>query len=315
MFLLCGLAASALLRDHEERSFVGHMREHGLAYTGAEYHFRLGLYLSRARWVREHNAGGAGFSVELNRFATLTAAECASLRGYRASPHIAGHDLPPRAGDVPAELDWRTRGVVQAIKDQGKCGGCWTFAAVAAQESAWAIRTGALTSLSEQNLVDCVTNCYGCNGGNVELAYYYVLRKQGGAFNSEAGYPYQAVTAACRFRAADALTAIADWGIVSRSEASLQEVLATYGPVAVAIDASHISFQLYRSGIYNEKACSATNLDHAVTAVGYGTTPSAYWLVKNSWGTSWGQQGYIQMTRNANNQCGIATDAIIPFPK
>jgi cathepsin L len=314
MFLLCNFVASALIHDHEERSFVAHMRQYGLSYTGDEYQFRLGLYLSRAQLVREHNSGSSSFTVELNRFATLTSAESASLRGYRSMGHVEGHELRLKsATDVPDEFDWRPMGVVQAVKDQGKCGGCWTFAAVAAQESAWAIKTGTLTSLSEQNLVDCVTTCYGCNGGNVELAYYYVLRKQGGHFNTEKNYPYQAITSTCRFQSSDALTAIADWGLVSRSEASLQEVISTYGPTAVAIDASHISFQLYRSGIYNEKSCSSTNLDHAVTAVGYGTSPSAYWLVKNSWGTSWGEKGYIRMTRNVNNQCGIATEAVVPF--
>jgi cathepsin L len=270
--------------------------------------------LAQSQWVREFNSVDRGFMVELNQFATLTAAESASLRGYRPADHIPGHELKLRnVGANPTEYDWRTKNVVQAIKDQGKCGGCWSFASTAAQESAWAIKTGTLTSLSEQNLIDCVTNCYGCNGGNVELAYYYVILRQSAHFNSEQGYPYQAITSVCRYKSTDALTTISDFGIVSRTESALQSVLVQYGPVAVAIDASKNSFQLYRSGIYNEKSCSTTNLDHAVTAVGYGVTPSDYWLVKNSWGTKWGEQGYIRMSRNAGNQCGIATDAVVPI--
>jgi cathepsin L len=317
MFALLSLASAALIRDHEERSFVAHMREHGLAYTGDEYHFRFGIYLSQAQWVREFNAADNGFTVELNKFATYTPAESAVLRGYRQSERIPGHEIELKntVGAPPTDYDWKAKGVVQAIKDQGQCGSCWSFGSIGAQESAWAIKYSKLTSLSEQNLVDCVTSCYGCSGGNVDLAYYYVIQKQKGNFNSEANYPYVARNSACRYNAADALTQISDWGTVSRTESALQQVVYQYGPVAIAIDASKNSFQLYKSGIYNEKSCSSTKLDHAVVVVGYGTSPSDYWLVKNSWGTKWGEAGYIRMTRNVNNQCGVATDAIVPFAK
>jgi cathepsin L len=314
MFVLLGFASAALIRDHEERAFVAHMREHGLSYTGDEYQFRLGIYLSQSQYVREFNAADHGFTVDLNQFATYTAAESVALRGYLPRSRIPGHDLPdtPVHG-APATLDWRDKGVVQKIKDQGKCGGCWAFAAVGAQESAWAIKKGQLTSLSEQNLVDCVSTCKGCNGGNVDLAYNYVIQRQSAHFNSESGYPYQAITSTCRYKAADALTTISDFGTVSRTETALVNVLNQYGPIGVAIDASKNSFQLYRSGIYNEPSCSSTKLDHAVTLIGYGTSPSNYFLVKNSWGTSWGEAGYIRLTRNGSNQCGIATDAIVPI--
>jgi cathepsin L len=317
MFALLSLASSALIHTHEERAFVAHMREHGLAYTGDEYQLRLGIFLAQSQWVREFNAVDRGFRVELNQFATLTAAESASLRGYLPADHIPGHELKLKesVGANPTEYDWRTKGVVQAIKDQAKCGGCWSFASVAAQESAWAISTGTLTSLSEQNLIDCVTNCYGCNGGNVELAYYYVLLRQSGRFNTEKNYPYQAITSTCRYKSSDALTSISDFGTVTRTESALQNVVIQYGPIAVAIDASKNSFQLYAGGIYNEPSCSSSKLDHAVTLIGYGVSPSDYWLVKNSWGTRWGEAGYIKMRRNANNQCGIATDAVVPLIK
>jgi cathepsin L len=290
------------------------MREHGLSYTGDEYQLRLGIYLAQSQWVREFNAADHGFNVELNQFATYTAAEAASLRGYLPAAHIPGHELKDKPiHAAPTELDWRDKSVVQAIKDQGKCGGCWAFASAAAQESAWAIKKGQLTSLSEQNLIDCTTNCYGCNGGNVELAYSYVILRQSSHFNSESGYPYQAITSTCRYKSGDALTTISDYGTVTRSETSLVNVVNQYGPIAIAIDASKNSFQLYKSGVYNEPTCSSTKLDHAVLLIGYGTSPSNYFLVKNSWGTKWGEAGYIRMTRNGSNQCGVATDAVVPL--
>jgi cathepsin L len=314
MFALIGFAASALVHAHEERSFLAHIREHGLAYTGEEYNFRLGLFLAHVRWIREFNAVERGFTVGLNEFSTLTPAEAALLCGSVPPPtsNLRVLDLSS-VGAPPAELDWRSQGVVQAIKNQGNCGACWAFAAVSAQESAWAIKTGQLTSLSEQNLIDCVTNCKGCSGGNAEPAYAYVIMKQAGNFNSEAKYGYQAAAGSCRYSAADALTNIKDMAAVTRSEAALQSAVASYGPITVSIDASHQSFQAYRSGIYNETACSDIKTNHVVVVVGYGTSPSDYWLVRNSWGKSWGEQGYIRMTRNKDNQCGISTYTVLPF--
>jgi cathepsin L len=169
--------------------------------------------------------------------------------------------------------------------------------------------------LSEQNLIDCVTNCYGCNGENVDLAYYDVILRQAGHFNSASLYPYRAINGNCKCASFDTQTIIVSYGTVSRTETALQNVIVTYGPVAITIDASRKSFQLYKNGVYNEKACSSTKLDHAVLAVGYDMTPSDYWLVKNSWGTSWGEAGYIRLTRNGDNQCGVAIDAVIPFDK
>jgi cathepsin L len=314
MFLLAALARAApLLHSHEERRFVAFMRANNLLFTGEEYHLRLGLFTASARYVREFNAGDHGFTLAVNQFSVLTPAEIQLYKGYLPPEESQRRPIKRglrSRGALPDVYDWRSEKVVQVVKDQGKCGSCWAFGAIAAQESAWAITYGQLYSLSEQNLVDCVSLSHGCSGGNADVAYLWVWTTQEGYFNSQANYPYTARQGKCAYDAKDKTTNLVDYGEVSKSETALQNVLYAYGPLAIAIDASHQSFDLYKSGIYNEPACSSTRLDHEVAVVGWG---AGYWLVKNSWGTGWGEAGYIKMTRGANNQCGVASEAVVPF--
>ena len=240
------------------------------------------------------------------------------MNGYNSSARVQNTNAPVFTFDanvqVPDSIDWRTKGYVTPIKDQGQCGSCWAFSSTGALEGQHFAKTGKLVSLSEQNLVDCSRKQgnMGCNGGLMDQAFTYI--KENNGIDTESSYPYKAVDESCKFKAAD--VGATDTGftdIKSKDEAALQQAVGTLGPISVAIDASHSSFQLYKRGIYNEHACSQTQLDHGVLAVGYGAEGSNdYWLVKNSWGTSWGQEGYIQMTRNKKNQCGIATAASYP---
>lgn len=217
--------------------------------------------------------------------------------------------------NLPSETDWRNNGAVTEVKDQGPCGSCWAFSSTGALEGQNFRHSGILVSLSEQNLVDCSRSFWnhGCNGGNVDQAFKYIWRNDG--IDTEKSYPYEAKNDKCRYKPTN--RGATDRGfrdIPHGNEAKLQQAIAEIGPIAVAIDASRPSFQHYRNGIYYEHKCSSHRLDHAVLAVGYGSDAQGqqFYIVKNSWGKSWGNHGYIKMARNHNNNCGIATDASYP---
>jgi cathepsin L len=299
----------------EERSFVQWMRNTNQVFVGDEYQLRFGLYQTAARYVQEHNRKGYSWTVAMNKFACLTPAEYKVMLGYRESPHYTKIEEKKNAvKDVPDSIDWRDSGVVNPIKDQAQCGSCWAFSAIQAMESAWAIKHSKLLSLSEQNLVDCC--CYGCDGGVPSDAYNYVINHQSGIFETEDGYPYTATTGTCHFDqsvAAEAKITSHKSPSLLPNETKLKEAIAEYGPASVCIDASQASFQLYSGGIYDESSCHSLILDHAVGCVGYGTSSGTdYWLIRNSWGTSWGEAGYIRIRRNHNNRCGVATKVVFP---
>jgi len=256
------------------------------------------------------------FSVAINKFADLSNQEFAAL--YLGVNITKTYDaviekVQPQVQGVT--VDWRTKGAVTGVKNQGQCGSCWSFSTTGSVEGAHFLAKGQLVSLSEQDLVDCSTaeGNEGCNGGLMDDAFEYIIKNKG--IDTEASYPYRATGPnKCQFKAADVGATISSYhDVQSGSESDLQSSV-DKTPVSVAIDASHDSFQLYSSGVYYEPACSATQLDHGVLAVGYGTDGSSdYWIVKNSWGTDWGMSGYINMARNRNNNCGIATAASYPI--
>ena len=215
-------------------------------------------------------------------------------------------------------LNWAALGYVTPVKNQGKCGSCWAFAAVGALEAQlYKKKNGRVPvtalSLSEQNLIDCTTANHGCNGGWPAKAWAQIASE--GGIDSAASYPYTGTDGVCRFNPANVIGSDKGTAYVqSGNETALLNALRSVGPISVSIDSDHTSFHAYGSGIYSERRCDTEQHDHAVLLVGYGTNNGHdYWLLKNSWGTSWGIQGFMMMARNAGNMCGIASHAMYPL--
>jgi len=287
---------------------------------------RRSTWETNAKLIAKHNLeydlGNHTYRLGLNAFADMTNKEFRSLmNGYktrRNPPKAVMTFKKPAYVTVPDEVDWRSHGYVTPVKNQGQCGSCWAFSATGSLEGQNFKKTSLLISYSEQNLVDCsyVEGDDGCNGGLMDDAFTYV--KQNNGIDTETCYKYKAKDEKkCKFNSSSECVKGFCSGftdIETGNEAQLKEAAGTVGPISVAIDASHESFQLYESGVYSEPSCSSTELDHGVLVVGYGTEDGAdYWLVKNSWGEQWGEEGYIKMSRNKANQCGIATSASYPL--
>lgn len=294
-------------------------------YEEVEDMFRMKIFMENKQKIAKHNQlftqGSKSFSLRMNKFGDMLHHEFVSVvngfkRNYNQSLASGSMYLSPSNVVLPKMVDWREKGYVTPVKDQGQCGSCWSFSATGSLEGQHFRKTGRLVSLSEQNLVDCSTKYgnEGCNGGLMDQAFEYIEYNHG--IDTEESYPYKGKQGKCHYHKQN--RGATDTGFVdvpSGDETKLQEALATIGPVSVAIDASHESFQFYHQGVYNEPDCDSQELDHGVLVVGYGTTEDGndYWIVKNSWGTTWGEEGYIKMARNKNNQCGIATQASYPL--
>ncbi|XP_042858750.1 cathepsin L-like [Penaeus japonicus] len=316
--VLAVAAASPSLRHNWSRFKV----EHGRHYASVEEErYRLSVFEQNQQFIDEHNAqfenGEVTFTLKMNQFGDMTTEEIVgAMNGFISTPgRRPVATLRADEETLPKEVDWRTKGAVTPVKDQKQCGSCWAFSTTGSLEGQHFLKDGKLVSLSEQNLVDCSGKYgnLGCFGGLMDNAFRYIKANKG--IDTEESYPYEAKNGQCRFNASD--VGATDTGFVDvehGSESALKKAVATIGPISVAIDASRPTFHFYHDGVYSDKSCSSMHLDHGVLAVGYGSAENGgdYWLVKNSWNTSWGNKGYIQMSRNNENNCGIATQASYP---
>jgi len=323
--LVLGLAGGALARPELDDEWESFKNRYGKNYENGMEESRRAVWEDNYDFIVEHNkayqAGYESYSVGENEYNDLTNEEfVAMMNGYAMPENREQNELfVPKPIASPEKVDWRPKGYVTPVKNQKQCGSCWAFSATGSLEGQHFNKTGKLVSLSEQNLVDCSRKFgnLGCLGGLMDNAFKYIKNNSG--IDTEASYPYTAMTGkVCKFNSSNVGATLTSWkDIKSGSEADLEAAVAQLGPISVAIDAAHKGFQMYKQGVYYSVMCSSKRLDHGVLAVGYDTTnmfgvDQKYWIVKNSWGESWGNKGYIWMAKDLNNMCGIATAASVP---
>lgn len=261
--------------------------------------------------IEQHNSNPfKTWEMGHNKFSDQFPFELKHLTGYRPNPsvrlnHSTTYQYDPN-DELPVAVDWRANGWVTNVKDQKDCGSCWAFSATGTMEGQHARSSGRLVSLSEQDLVDCVTGCYGCGGGEMNVAMDYVVNN--GGDDTESSYPYTATDGTCRFNKTEVGAKFSKVVNIAPGDCQgLLHAVANVGPVSVAVNAEYM--QSYQTGILNvsNDQCDPTALDHGVLVVGYGQTVGGnkFWIVKNSWGTDWGQDGYVYWDRDTEDMCGI----------
>ncbi|KAF3657692.1 Thiol protease [Capsicum annuum] len=286
-----------------------------------EWNMRFGIYQSNVQFIDSFNSVNHSYTVTDNAFADMTNQEFTSTYlGYKQPRQQDVADIDYNVtyykSKLPVSVDWRKNGAVTPVKNQKDCGSCWAFAAVAAIEGINQIKTGELVSLSEQALVDCdvYSDNQGCGGGFMNNAFAFII--ENGGITTQENYPYIGKEQSCNTRKLKqhAVT-ISGYEKIAPNEESLQ-VAINKQPISVAIDASGYGFQFYSAGVYT--GYCGHRLNHGVTLIGYDVEENGekYWLVKNSWGTKWGEGGYIKIKRGSNDNrgtCGIAMQASYPL--
>ncbi|KAL8228088.1 hypothetical protein R6Q57_015672 [Mikania cordata] len=280
-----------------------------------EKEMRLNIFKKNVEFIESFNSNqNRSYKLAVNKFADRTKDE------FEA--YVSGHKDPlmkssfstsfryENASEVPYSMDWREKGAVTQVKNQGVCGSCWAFSTIAAVEGITQLTTGKLISLSEQQLIDCNRNdvSVGCKGGNKENGFEYITKN---GINTENNYPYMATDEACIVtNEANKAARISGFEIVPANNETLLLNAVSQQPVSVSIDANGDEFKYYSSGVFT--GYCGTKLNHDVTVVGFGTQDGIkYWLVKNSWGDGWGMNGYIMLQRDVN-LCGVAMQATFP---
>jgi C1A family cysteine protease len=309
--------------DYHWKEFSHFQKRFNKQYASLEeLESRFAVFRKNLVSILIHNADvRQNFTMGINQFTDLTPEEFKEtyVSGFRTKSEVVGSfgckSFSSNAVGAPDSIDWRTKGAVTSVKDQGQCGSCWTFSSTGAVEGAWAIAKNQLVDLSEQELVDCATGItygsHGCSGGQMEGAFKFVIENGQCALSS---YPYTAKDGTCKkCTSVVQLSSCSD--VKPNDQISLKGAVAQQ-PVSIAIEADTRYFQSYSSGILTSSSCG-TNLDHGVLIVGYGEeSGQKYWLVKNSWSNTWGDNGYVKIARSESTNdagiCGIAMDPSFP---
>jgi cathepsin L len=306
-------AAHSMSELEYQAQFTNFMVKFGKTYEADSLFARYNVFKTNVDHINEVNAKNLSYTLGMNQFGDLTPEEFSKTfaSGYKGLKRERNVRDVRNAMRPMASLDWEAKGAVTPVKNQGQCGSCWAFSTTGSLEGAHQIATGTLASFSEQQLVDCAGSQgnMGCNGGLMDYGFTYIQKN--GGICSEASYPYTARDGTCKTTCSKIATLTGFTDVRSGDESALMTAV-NIGPVSVAIEADQSVFQFYTSGVLDGNC--GTRLDHGVLATGYGTDSGSgkdYWRVKNSWGTSWGEKGYVRMVRN-KNMCGIASDPSYP---
>ncbi|XP_022845739.1 cysteine proteinase 3-like [Olea europaea var. sylvestris] len=299
-------------------SFARFAHRYGKRYEDAdEMQKRFEIFSENLRIIRSHNKKGLPYILAVNEFADLTWDEFRKHKLGAAQNCSATSRDNHKLTDVvlPETKDWRETGIVSPVKNQGHCGSCWTFSTTGALEAAYAQAFGKGISLSEQQLVDCARafNNFGCNGGLPSQAFEYI--KFNGGLDTEDTYPYTGKDGVCKYSSENVGVKVLDSvNITLGAEDELKHAVGIVRPVSVAFEVV-TGFRFYKEGVYTSTSCGSNPMDvnHAVLAIGYGVENGIpYWLIKNSWGADWGDDGYFKMEMG-KNMCGVATCASYPI--
>ncbi len=291
-------------------TYMNHYNNYIIEYGKSFDYDNFDVFKNNLKFIETHNQKNESYKLEVNEF---TDKKISSNNHFIRSEN--GKYQINDSIIVPMNIDWRKKGAVTHVKNQADCGSCWSFSATGSIEGINAINNGKLLNISEQQLIDCSTDYgnHGCEGGSMDLAFKYAIQN---GLCSEEEYPYTAEEGQCQdCKNVVNITSFQD--ITSNNEKALKRVVSQQ-PVSVAIQANTRSFQMYSSGIYSDLSCG-NQLDHGVLIVGYGYDlfhDMEYWIVKNSWGPRWGEDGYIRMERNIQDSsglCGIAMQPSIPI--
>lgn len=302
---------------HVDSMFDNYRKTYNKNYeTDREHAQRKTNFRHNLRFINSKNRAAVTYKLAVNQFADLSDDEMRMRRGRLHSTGFNGgmpFNINDYKGmDIPDSFDWRLLGAVTPVKDQAVCGSCWSFGTTGTVEGAYFLKTGQQERFSQQELIDCSwgEGNNGCDGGEDFRSYQWIMKH--GLATEDAYGSYMAIDGYCKVKTVDPTAKIVGYvNVTSGSADALKAAIVAHGPVSVGIDASHRTLSFYSHGVYYDKDCGNTPeaLDHAVLAVGYGVlNGEPYWLIKNSWSTYWGNDGYVLMSQRDNN-CGVTTAA------